>query len=225
MLLAIQRDAWRLQVRPINAVLLVVAGFIVAIMLDTSVLHWTEHVSRNIETKDWYRLLRVAGYGPSWLIIALAMYLVYGNKTPAQDGGPSGLRRGLFLLSSVAAAAGCAVVLKPVFRRLRPEKAEGLLYVFRPLGERTLDGGGLSLPSEHAAVAFGAVFALWILIPQGRWLWLLIGIGCGMTRILVHAHYVSDVYIAAVLGWIVVHCLTHRILQPSTTPAPHVDTA
>jgi len=57
--------------------------------------------------------------------------------------------------------------------------------------------------SSHAAVAFGACFALSIMIPRGTVVFLLLAIGCSVSRLLVGAHYLSDTYAAVLLAFIV----------------------
>jgi membrane-associated phospholipid phosphatase len=34
--------------------------------------------------------------------------------------------------------------------------------------------------------------------------------GCGVTRVLAHAHFLSDVVMAAGLGWVVAYVMTRR---------------
>jgi membrane-associated phospholipid phosphatase len=199
---------------PSTVVTAVLVGLVAVCAADLPVVDLTRDVPKTIEIRDWFRLFRGIGYVPTWLIVALVMFLVYGEKSPASDGGPSGLARALFLASSALGGGLAALLLKIVFRRLRQSEADGMWYVLRPLTERPLDAGGLSMPSEHAAVAFAAAFAMCILIPQGRWVWLALAIGCGVTRILQHAHYASDVYVSALVAWLVVRKLTKLILTP-----------
>jgi membrane-associated phospholipid phosphatase len=47
-------------------------------------------------------------------------------------------------------------------------------------------------------VAFGAAFMLAYLFPRARWVWFALAAGCGITRVLARAHFVSDVVVAAV---------------------------
>jgi membrane-associated phospholipid phosphatase len=50
-------------------------------------------------------------------------------------------------------------------------------------------------------VAFGAAFALWRWSPAAGAAALALALGCSATRLLSGAHFVSDVYAAAVLSW------------------------
>ena len=52
-------------------------------------------------------------------------------------------------------------------------------------------------------LAFGAAAMLARMYPRGRWLWYAVAAGCGLTRVLARAHFVSDIALAAVVGWAV----------------------
>jgi membrane-associated phospholipid phosphatase len=41
------------------------------------------------------------------------------------------------------------------------------------------------------------------LFPRAKWVFYALAWGCGLTRILAHAHFVSDVTFGALLGWAV----------------------
>ena len=93
-----------------------------------------------------------------------------------------------------------AEVLKLVFRRLRPGEVSPD-YVFRPFLEDPWSNKGLGMPSSHMMVAMGAAVVLARLFPRSRWLWVLIAVGCGYTRVLAGAHYLSDVVVGGVAAW------------------------
>jgi membrane-associated phospholipid phosphatase len=52
-------------------------------------------------------------------------------------------------------------------------------------------------------VAFGAATALARLFPRAKWVWFLLAAGCGATRILSRAHFLSDVMLGSLMGWCV----------------------
>ena len=156
---------------------------------------------------DLYSLLRVMGYVPTWLFVGLALLLCrrVSNRLDINN----------FLWSfapffSCAIAGGLAAVLKIVFRRTRADQVDGAWYVFRPLVERPFSGSGLSMPSEHAAVAFGAAFMLSRMYPRGWPVFVLLGVGCAVTRIYSADHYLSDVYVAAIVGYITAWALVRH---------------
>ncbi|MFT4974843.1 MAG: membrane-associated phospholipid phosphatase [Myxococcota bacterium] len=140
---------------------------------------------------DWHRLLRVCGSLLTWLAVGLGLWL--------HD--RSGRRAGMLVLS--ASLSGLAAeVLKVVLRRVRPVSVwEG--YAFEPWAGEWWSTAGLGLPSSHAAVAFGAGWAMVRLSPRGGWVVLALAVGCGLTRVIDRAHFISDVVMAACVAWVV----------------------
>jgi membrane-associated phospholipid phosphatase len=146
---------------------------------------------------DWGRMLRVAGFLPTWAVVSAALLLNRRESPPP----PRGSRWGA-LLPLIAATVGgiIAEVLKLLLRRERPEAHAGA-YVFRSWRDHPLSTGGLSLPSSHALVAFAAAAMLARLYPRARWLWYALAAGCALTRVLARAHFLSDVTLSAIIGW------------------------
>lgn len=158
---------------------------------------WTHVRDARVYERDWGRMLRSAGYLPTWLIVAIGLW--------GQDRGRArwGWRGGLMILTPTIGGA-LAELLKLVVRRLRPPDVTSVFtYAFRPFSERSWSTAGLGMPSSHMLVAMGAATVLARLFPRVWWLWYLIAAGCGYTRLLANAHYLSDVVAAAVLGWVV----------------------
>jgi len=56
-------------------------------------------------------------------------------------------------------------------------------------------------PSGHATVAFAVAAALCQAVPPRRPLWLAVAGGVGVSRILLNAHFLSDVIGGGLLGW------------------------
>jgi len=159
---------------------------------------------------DWGRMLRVMGFLPLWLAAGVALILEDGDR------GRQLLRcRGALLIAGATLGGVAAELLKLVFRRLRPgELGE---YDFRPFTDRPLSTGGLGLPSSHALVAFGAAAVLARLFPRARWLWWGLASGCAFTRVAAGRHFLSDVVVAAVVGWLV-GAMVWRWLGSETSP-------
>jgi membrane-associated phospholipid phosphatase len=149
----------------------------------------------NIYDRDWARLLRVMGFLPTWLIAAYTMWL-QGREG---DRARSARRVWYLVLAPTAAGLGCEI-LKLLLRRERPE-ANGGLYVFRLWSDQTFSTAGLAFPSSHTMVAFGAATALARLYPKANWVWFALAAGCGVTRVLSRAHFLSDATFGALMGW------------------------
>lgn len=183
-------------------VLLGAALIVAAHVLDRPAWeHWRD--PRVLE-RDWGRLLRSVGYLPTWLIIAIGLWT--HDKSAAHG---RWLRGGYLLLAPILGGL-VAELLKLVFRRLRPSP-EVFDYVFRAFTEDLLSTRGLGLPSSHVLVAFAGATALARLFPRAWWLWYLLAAGCGATRIMALGHFLSDVVVAAVLGWFVGELLYRRM--------------
>jgi membrane-associated phospholipid phosphatase len=172
--------------------LLCTLALIAAVALD----RWAyEHVVlRTIYDEDGGRLLRVMGFLPTWLVAALALYLQERGTSPHAR------QRALLLAGSPIVAGIAAELLKLLLRRERPAVLEGV-YSWRPFSERTFSTSGLALPSSHTMVAFGAAWMLVYLFPRARWVWIALAAGCGLSRVLAQAHFVSDVVVAAMAAF------------------------
>jgi membrane-associated phospholipid phosphatase len=147
----------------------------------------------NIYSRDWGRLLRVLGFLPLWFVAALALWL---------EQRPRAGKRPLMLVLSPGLAGLAAEILKLLLRRERPNAHDGL-YHFRPFTERTFSTGGLALPSSHALVAFGAAAILSRIFPRAWPVWWALAWGCGLSRVAAGAHFLSDIVVAAIVGWLV----------------------
>ncbi|MFM8517332.1 MAG: phosphatase PAP2 family protein, partial [Nevskiaceae bacterium] len=85
--------------------------------------------------------------------------------------------------------------------------AEQFGYAFRSFGDGPWSNRGMGMPSSHTLVAFAGAFALARLFPRARWVFYLLAAGCGLSRVMATAHYLSDTVVAASVAWGVVHAL------------------
>ncbi len=162
-------------------------------------LAWEYLRDPRVNDREWGRLLRSAGYVPTWLFGAAALWLA---ARPPQGGVPSGRGwRAVALLVAPALAGGLAEVVKLVVRRQRPG-VDSAAYVFRSFDVDLWSTRGLGLASSHTAVAFGAAAVLARCFPGTRIVWYTLAAGCALTRVLAGAHYLSDTVAAAVIGWL-----------------------
>lgn len=171
-----------------------------------------------VEGKDWYRMLRVAGYLPTWLVVGAIVLAADGaaagrtaRSGVARAGSPSTWwSRGVLLMLAPALGGLAAEVLKVLFGRRRPidNAVADSVYVWDgpfPTLRHLADGyhGGYGLPSSHAGVAFAAACIIGRLWPGAGGPALLLAAGCGVTRMLAGAHFASDVYVGAAAGYAV----------------------
>ena len=164
--------------------------------------------------RDWGRLLRIIGFLGTWLALAVAIALQEGAE-PARR--VLAKRRASLLFWSAALGGLVAEVGKLVIRRERPEPNDGV-HAFRDWADRTWSSAGLAMPSSHTLVAFAGAAMLARVYPRARWVGYALAAGCGLTRVMARAHFLSDVVLAAGLGWAVAAVLVRRwpIQEPRT---------
>ena len=182
-------------IRASFALLVTLTCLLVPALLD----HWTYvHVyRRDLYDLDWARGLRLVGWWPTWALAAFALWLQRREVDAALA-----KRQALLLAGSVAASGLLCEVLKLVFRRERPDVDAGH-WVFRAWSEHTFSTAGLATPSSHTMVAFATATMAARIFPRLRWVFYGLASGCAATRLLSHAHFLSDVTFGAVVGWAV----------------------
>ncbi|TSA39957.1 phosphatase PAP2 family protein [bacterium] len=150
-----------------------------------------------IQRRDWWTFFRCFGYVPLWVFVAAA-----GESARRSSGriAPCGWPWIRVLFAATCAGAG-AEILKLVIARERP----GLTgeHVYRGFLSGFSNGGNLGFASSHAAVAFGAAFALLRIWPRVGVIAFVGALGCGYTRVVVGSHFASDVVGGALIGYAV----------------------
>lgn len=112
----------------------------------------------------------------------------------------------IFLGTSIAGLA--ANVVKLLIARTRPRAFDfdtaGILEGFVGLLPLGMGGSSIqSFPSAHTASAFGFAALLTWAFPRGRNTFIVLGLLVGIHRISTSAHYPSDVFVGAAVGWLV----------------------
>jgi membrane-associated phospholipid phosphatase len=208
------RTGWRLGPEALFVATLTLL-FVIAQPADRWIFHHFAYPG--IYEHGWARMLRVAGYLPLWGLIALALVLqawVPRRRRTLLESS----RRGLLLFWSAALSGGVAELLKLTLRRERPALTDGV-HVVRPWGDRPFSTAELGLPSSETAVAFAAAAMLARLFPETSVLWYGLAFGCALLRVASGAHFMSDVVLAAVVGYVVTVLLWRR------RPAAHPEAA
>jgi membrane-associated phospholipid phosphatase len=185
-------------------------GLALALIASATVLDqlaWHRLVDARVYERDWGRLLRVMGYAPLWVLVGIVV---------AQH-HPLARWRGVVLAAAPLLAGAIAELLKLLLRRERPPMELYGGYVFRPFTVDPWSTRGLGLPSSHVMVAIAAAAVLSCCFPRGRWLWYALAVGCGLTRVAVRAHYLSDVAVALVAGW-AVGVIAWRVVERRNAP-------
>lgn len=111
---------------------------------------------------------------------------------------------GSYLFFVVAASGLLAIVLKWNIGRARPTLFDeaGPLYFDFFAWEAKLS----SFPSGHATTAGTLIVALALIAPKMRWLFVVVGLWIAASRVIVGAHYPSDVVAGLVLGGTFSYC-------------------
>jgi membrane-associated phospholipid phosphatase len=180
--------------------------FVIAQLTDQWAFHHFTYPG--IYERGWGRLLRIAGYLPAWTLVALAL-LLHDWVPRVRHTLAQASRRALLLFGSAAIAGAAAELLKLAFRRERPGLTDGV-HMFRPWHDQPFSTAQLGLPSSEAAVAFAAAAALARLFPEAAVLWYGLALGCALTRVASGAHFLSDVALAALVGYVVTLTLWPR---------------
>lgn len=175
---------------------IVLAGMVIFTLLDFPLLHiFYFGPVQEIDDHDWYRALRIIGFLGTWLVIGGVFVLHDRNR-----------HRGSAIILATVSAGGLAELVKLTIARERPVDCgviqEGL-YHFRGLFTGFTNGSNLGFPSSHAAVAFAGCLTLAAFIPNTRRFVLFFAVGCGITRMLTGAHFASDIYLGAIIGWLI----------------------
>jgi membrane-associated phospholipid phosphatase len=155
-----------------------------------------------LQKKDWYQFLRQLGSLYIWGAAALVM-VAYETRTrwrgPRDPGGrPLWSLNGAMLIASAALGGAAAELVKVATHRYRPGESGDYLFSWAMDGDR---GPGFGLASSHAGVAFGAAFMLARLFPGTGCVAIAFAVGCAVSRLLVGAHFATDVYVAACLSY------------------------
>ena len=173
----------------------------------------------SFRASDIHHIFRQAGHLLPWFLLAVA--LILSIDLPSRGILPPRhqlLPRFTIFLSPLLAGL-LAEILKRLIGRERPGAHDPSgLYTFKPFLHAFTDGSNMGIPSSHAAVAFGGAFMLLRLFPGAGVVALLWATGCAATRILLGAHYLSDVLVAAALGLLASE-LCAQLLKKKSSPA------
>ena len=103
-----------------------------------------------------------------------------------------------------------ANLIKLLVLRSRPRASnliDGTVWdTFGGWFQRDLNSRSQSFPSGHTATAVGLAVVLAAWYPRGRWLFATIAALVGLHRIQHLAHFPSDVFAGAAVGWFVAAC-------------------
>ena len=145
----------------------------------------------NNSIKDIFNYITYFGKGELYLVPPLIIYFIYKNKNKNRA------TASLILFNAVLFSGIFVNLLKVIFARYRPRMLDSGEYGFS-----WFDFGHsvASFPSGHSATALSAFVVFALIIPKFRNLFIFVGIIIALSRIVVGAHYLSDVIVGGIIG-------------------------
>ena len=107
-------------------------------------------------------------------------------------------RKAIYVFLSTAFASILTQILKRLIEAPRPSKVfeEGQLYLVEGMNLHK----HFSFPSGHTTTAFAFFFCLSVLKPKYSWLFLLIAVLSGFSRVYLSQHFLEDVVAGSLVG-------------------------
>lgn len=128
----------------------------------------------------------------------VSAYLATSRRRKRLSGWLAGYA--FFLFWAVAGSGIVANILKVIFGRARPKLLDQQdLYGFSPVG---FGYDFASFPSGHSTTGFAVAVALTFFLPRARYWWLAFALLIAASRVVVNAHFLSDVTAGAAVGTI-----------------------
>jgi membrane-associated phospholipid phosphatase len=153
----------------------------------------------------FFKAVTKLGQSEYYLLPALAVYLSCRKENPLKA------RYALLLFGSVALSGLGADLIKVILARYRPE----LLFTQGLYGFDWFHLGHayLSFPSGHSATAFSAMSVLALIWPRYTKLFFLFAALIALSRVILAAHYLSDVLAGSLLGYLTTLWLYRKIFE------------
>ena len=196
------RDPWPLAPRQlaIAAGLAVVIFLLVTFLIDADAINGVRHLPRWIV----WCFAQITDFGKSgWFLWPLGILFLALAALPSLARVPQLVLAAImvrvgFLFAAIGVPSLFDTIIKRMIGRARP-LVTGIAdpYVFSPF-KWTADYA--SLPSGHATTAFAALVAFGTLWPRGRTILWIYALLIAASRVLVTAHYPSDVLAGALVG-------------------------
>lgn len=183
------------------------AGLLIAVLIVGTLMLFAD--ARAVAfTATWPRWLvdtfnEITDFGQSgWFLIPLAVLIVALSLLASQTAGRfaamvtvSLLVRLEFLFLAIALPGLFVTIVKRLIGRVRPSDVGPFVYF--PWSWRNEYA---SLPSGHSTTAFAAAFAVMAIWPAARIPLLVFATVIALSRVVIHAHFASDVIAAAFVG-------------------------
>ena len=162
-----------------NLIKISIAGiiaFIFSLIFDKAIVNW----SLNLRISFLNVFMKTITHDVFIVILILIGLIVLMKK-----------REALVFFISIVVAAAIGRLLKWIIARPRP-----------PVEHLVIENS-FSMPSTHAIILFAMIPIFKKEYPKLLWLWLLIAILIIFSRLYLGVHYLSDLIVGAVLGYLI----------------------
>lgn len=169
------------------------------------------------KTENFWRILRDVGE-PEEVIFVAAVLLWYD---------PARWKAAAMLVAGVLGAGGVSAIIKPLAGRLRPiamlatHHHNNGVSIWVPM-RNFIDQKDLSFPSGHATAAFAMAAVMIYLSPRGRILFLVVAWATAFSRMVMQAHFYSDIIAGSTIGWFVGFAIAIWLGQRLGVPQRHL---
>jgi membrane-associated phospholipid phosphatase len=215
---AVREDLWRL---PLGWLLSLTSITCIALGLyvDRAAVLWAAGLDEKY--RHFFAIVTELGDATGWLVallVALVVSLVISRRTLAPETRQRMLLHAWncwFVILSCLVSGAIHHVLKVLIGRYRPRYffADDL-YGLSPLN---FDIAQNSFPSGHTQTIVSICFALYLIYPRPAALYLVIAALVALSRVMLQAHYPSDVVGGIYLGICSAILLKRHYLAPRTT--------
>jgi len=181
----------------------------VVTLIDIPISRWFENHPLPREVGDAVDLTQVFSHGSGVFLILVGVVLLAPRR-----------RWHVPRLAALALGGGAVATIAKMFV-LRP-RPNGLnldianydaawLWAFDwQLAQiATFDANTRAFPSGNMATATALTIGLWVVLPRGRWLFLVVCLGTAIQRLQCGAHFLSDVFGGAALGMLWAYVCFH----------------
>jgi len=167
---------------------------------DREVAQYFYAMDRNDPVKSFFKSITTFGKSEWFLIPSILLFLWF-----RQSNNLLNAKKALYIFMTNVVAGLGVWLLKIPFGRMRPKLyLEDNLYGFQWF---EITSKYVSFPSGHAITAFSSAIALSLLFPKWKYPILIGGALVAFSRVVVTAHYLSDVFFASFLGTVVAYYL------------------
>jgi len=171
--------------------ILIAFAIFVSFYFDNLLIKYISFLRNDVLDK-FFILVTIASSAVIIFLILTALFLWRDNK-----------RRWIFpLWLTFGISAIVAFILKITIQRARPFQ-QGLVSLLPRLQEAAFSTWDFSFPSSHAMLAFCAVPLLSQQYPKLKKVWVGIAVIIAFSRLYFGLHFVSDVIVGGLLGYIV----------------------